>query len=191
MRNSDLTNRVAQPEVKMASIGIVGGKQLRVALCVAKVQGVPAVPIVDVEELVAGHYDKVRCSNYSKEMVVAELEAMKAQGKCVAFLPIVKAGGTCLITGQSKAQGGYEAEVVGTGEAVRALHFEHAICRAFGSGNKVEEVRFCAAGARWRAARRPASSATWTSRIGAALEAQRALAAVASAPGALAQRLLA
>ena len=43
-------------ELKMASIGIVGGKQLRIALCVAKVQGVPAVPIVDVEKLVADHY---------------------------------------------------------------------------------------------------------------------------------------
>ena len=77
----------------MASIGIVAGKQLRVALCVAKVQGVPAVPIVDIEELVAGHYDKVRYGSYSEEMMEAELEAMKAQGKCVAFLPMMKAGG--------------------------------------------------------------------------------------------------
>ena len=119
---------------------------LRVALCLVKMEGVPAVPIDDVEKLVADHYDKVRYSNYSKEMMTAELVAMKAEGKCVAFLPVsVKAGAT-FITGQSKAQGGYEAEAVGTGEAVRARLLEHAICRAINDKEKVEEMRFCAAG---------------------------------------------
>ena len=75
----------------MASIGIVAGKQLRVALCVAKVQGVPAVPAADGEELVADHYNKVRCSNYSKEMVVAKLGAMKVEGKCVASVEVAPA----------------------------------------------------------------------------------------------------
>ena len=114
----------------MASLGKIGNKELRVALCLAEVQGVAAVPIGDVKKLVADHYDKVRYSNYSKEMMAAELGAMKAAGKSVAFLPVKAKPGTIFITGGTKTQGGYEAEVVGTGEAVRALHFEHAICRA-------------------------------------------------------------
>ena len=70
----------------MASIGIVGGKQLRIALCVVEMQGVAAVPIADVGELVREHYDKVKYHGYSKADMEAELEANKAEGKCVAFL---------------------------------------------------------------------------------------------------------
>ena len=36
----------------MASLGKVGNKVLRVALCLVKVEGVPAVPIDDVQKLV-------------------------------------------------------------------------------------------------------------------------------------------
>ena len=130
----------------MASLGKIGNKELRVALCLVEVQGVAAVQISNVAELVREHYDKVKYHGYSEADMEAELEAMKAEGKCVAFLPVsVKAGAT-FITGGAKAQGGYEAEVVGTGEAARALHFEHAICRAINDKEKVEEMRFCAAG---------------------------------------------
>eukprot|EP00937_MAST-01D_sp_MAST-1D-sp2_P004308 g4308.t1 len=130
----------------MASLGRVGNKVLRVALCLVEVEGVPAVPIDDVKKLVADHYDKVRYSNYSKDMMAAELVAMKAEGKCVAFLPMKRKSGAAFITGGAKAQGGYEAEVVGTGGAVRALHPEHAICRAINNEEKAEEMRFTAAG---------------------------------------------
>ena len=130
----------------MASIGKVGKKELRVALCLVNVKAVAAVPIDDVGELVREHYGKVKYSGYSEADMEAELLANKVQRKCVAFLPVERKSGATLITGQSKAQGGYEAEVVGTGEAARALHFEHAICRAINNNTKTEEMRFCAAG---------------------------------------------
>ena len=40
--------------------------------------------------------------------MTAELEANKAQRKCVAFLPVEVKPRPTSITGQSKAQGGYE-----------------------------------------------------------------------------------
>ena len=99
----------------MASLGKVGNKELRVACCLVEMQGVAAVPISDVAQLVREHYDKVKYSGYSEADMTAELEANKKQRKCVAFLPVNIKSGATFITGQSKAQGGYEAKAVGTG----------------------------------------------------------------------------
>ena len=53
-------------KIKMASIGKVGKKELRVALCLVNVKAVAAVPIDDVGELVREHYGKVKYSGYSE-----------------------------------------------------------------------------------------------------------------------------
>ena len=80
----------------MASIGKVGKRELRVALCLVEMQGVAAVPISDVAELVREHYDKIKYHGYSEADMEAELKANKAQNRCVAFLPLHRKSGAAL-----------------------------------------------------------------------------------------------
>eukprot|EP00937_MAST-01D_sp_MAST-1D-sp2_P003771 g3771.t1 len=64
------------------------------------------VPISDVAQLVREHYDKVKRSGYLEADMAAELEANKAERKCVTSLPVGAKPGPTATTGQSEAQGG-------------------------------------------------------------------------------------